>query len=141
MNQWVLNGHSGGQDMPLHCGENRFNGTANGYGIGLTRQQAEQAAIRDGNRNGTDTEDAIIRRVSQEECPDECKNLRFEDHSDPAGAQLLLGAAAPKQRFWVLWILIIPVAIPYWVAQAAYDWDLRWYCLREGEQPQPNIEA
>ena len=80
------------------------------------------------------TENAIIRRVGLQNCPDECRHQVFEDHG-PGSARLLTGAAAPRRKRLIIWFLFIPIIISYWVAQAAWDWDLRWYCLREGEKP------
>ena len=61
--------------MAFTCGKNRFHGTANGLGYGVTKAQAEQLAIRDGNRNAWDTENAMIRRVGKQKCPEEYSHL------------------------------------------------------------------
>jgi len=120
--------------MALQCGENKFSGTANGIGYGLTRAEAETRAINDANRNGNDTEDHIIRRYGYASCPDECDDEKWFVDLGDFSAQLLTGAAAPRQKTLVIWLLFFPIFIRYWVAQAAYNLDLRWYCLKEGEE-------
>jgi len=61
--------------MAFTCGKNRFHGTADGLGYGDTKAQAEEVAIRDGNRNDWDTENAMIRRVGKQKCPEEYSHL------------------------------------------------------------------
>ena len=121
--------------MAFNCGENTFAGTANGIGVHWNRLVAERRALQDANRNGTDTENHIIRREANTPCPKRCQRKEFVDMHVPA--RLLAGAAKPHMK-WFMLFGFIPL-FSYWVAQAAYDWDLRWYCLAEGEELPPEV--
>ena len=108
----------------MRCGENSFTGTANG------KQDAE--------RNAHATVDAILLREGP--CPNRCWRKNVFDNT-PINTQVLRGAAAPKRKWFVAWLLFIPIIVPYWQAQASSDWDLKVFCLEAAPAAPGGVEA
>ncbi len=114
--------------MAFQCGENKFNGTANGLGVSFNKLRAEQLATQNAKENARDTVTAILLRNGK--CPTNCPHQQVFDNT-PVSTQVLRSAAKPKRKFFTIWFFIFPIIITYWQAQANSDWDLIVFCLED----------